>query len=348
VLDPKPDVTSLPENFIGEANEVPVHVEGIQCFSLVDTGSQVTTISESFYDRYLTHIELKSCQGLVRIEGAGGDGIPYKGFVIVSMQLSGTNPIDIPVLVVNNTMYNEKVPVLIGTNLLSRIVVNSANGNLHTGVQMAQRALKLVDRHLEKTEGTYGIIYASMGCHLEPGEVKTMCANVRVAVPISKSVAMVSDLKENSTLNVTPAIVDVDHGTKTVMLELYNSGNHAINIKNGTKIAHLDQVSLADPDSDTDQASELLQKLDLDYLRSVAASEEVTEVENMILRWSHIFSKDSTDIGKTDVLKHRIDLKDETPVKERARRIPPTMIEELKQHIRQLLDMGVIEESVSP
>ena len=105
---------------------------------------------------------------------------------------------------------------------------------------------------------------------------------------------------------------------------------------------------LADPDSDLEKSDEFLEKLDLDYLRSVATPEEVTEVESMILRWSHIFSRDSTDLGKTDVLKHRIDLFDETPVKEKARRIPPTMIEELKQHIRQLLDIGVIEESVSP
>ena len=349
---PDPDSNSnfscLPEELIGKANEVPVIVEGIHCLSLVDTGSQITSVSESFYHRYLSHSEHHSVQQLVSLEGAGGDGIPYTGYVLITLQLSGTDAGTFPVFIVHDTRYNERVPMIIGTNVISRLHVNNSCGKIHKGVQMALRSLELVDQHLDKSDGTYGIVYASTGCHLEPGEIKTVCANIRVTVPIPKSIAMVSDLNENSNLNVTPAIVDVDQSTKSVMLEMHNSGPYAMNVKSGLRIAQLDQVSLADPDSDLEKSDEFLEKLDLDYLRSVATPEEVTEVESMILRWSHIFSRDSTDLGKTDVLKHRIDLFDETPVKEKARRIPPTMIEELKQHIRQLLDIGVIEESVSP
>ena len=67
-----------------------------------------------------------------------------------------------------------------------------------------------------------------------------------------------------------------------------------------------------------------------------------------VLSWKHVFSKDSQDLGKTDVLKHRIDLVDDVPIKEKARRIAPNIIDELREHIQMLLRMGVIEESVSP
>jgi hypothetical protein len=55
-----------------------------------------------------------------------------------------------------------------------------------------------------------------------------------------------------------------------------------------------------------------------------------------------------TDIGSTDLFKHKIVLQDSTPFKQPYRRIPPGMYEEVRQHIREMLDAGVIRESESP
>ena len=96
------------------------------------------------------------------------------------------------------------------------------------------------------------------------------------------------------------------------------------------------------------EAARWLGKFNLDQLSLEATVEEVDQVKAFIVLWKQIFSRDTTDLGKTDILHHRIDLHDDVPIKERARRIAPTMIEELKQHLQQLLQMGVIEDSVSP
>ena len=92
----------------------------------------------------------------------------------------------------------------------------------------------------------------------------------------------------------------------------------------------------------------LLRKFNLEQLEAEASSDELQKVKKFILKWKHIFSRDKTDLGRTDIIKHRIDLSDEVPVKEKARRTAPHMVDELKQHIQQLLSMGVIEESTSP
>ena len=42
------------------------------------------------------------------------------------------------------------------------------------------------------------------------------------------------------------------------------------------------------------------------------------------------------------LLKHKIPLKDETPFKDRVRRIPPGMFEEVKTKIKEMLKSGVI------
>ena len=71
-------------------------------------------------------------------------------------------------------------------------------------------------------------------------------------------------------------------------------------------------------------------------------------LEDILIKHQDIFSKDDTDIGNCDKIKHRIDLTDEVPFKQPHRRIPPSMIEEVRQHLEQLLASGVIQKSKSP
>ena len=61
-----------------------------------------------------------------------------------------------------------------------------------------------------------------------------------------------------------------------------------------------------------------------------------------------IFSKADDDVGHTDIVKHRIDLIEEKPFKQRYRRIPPAAYDEVRAHFRQLLRAGIIRPSKSP
>jgi len=47
-------------------------------------------------------------------------------------------------------------------------------------------------------------------------------------------------------------------------------------------------------------------------------------------------------------VRHRIDLTDDTPFKQKHRRIPPAMIDEVRGHLQQLLASGIIRKSYSP
>jgi hypothetical protein len=68
----------------------------------------------------------------------------------------------------------------------------------------------------------------------------------------------------------------------------------------------------------------------------------------MLYRWSHVFSKNSSDLGKTNLVEHRIVLEDEKPFKQPYRKIPPGMYDEVRRHVKEMLDSGVIRESDSP
>ena len=59
-------------------------------------------------------------------------------------------------------------------------------------------------------------------------------------------------------------------------------------------------------------------------------------------------STSDTDIGTADKVKHHIELADATPFKQKYRRIPPALIDEVRMHVKELLAGGIIRPSHSP
>ena len=57
---------------------------------------------------------------------------------------------------------------------------------------------------------------------------------------------------------------------------------------------------------------------------------------------------DNLDLGKTDLVKHHIELTNYMPIKDRYRRIPPQQYEEVRKHLKEILDIGAIRCSNSP
>ena len=58
------------------------------------------------------------------------------------------------------------------------------------------------------------------------------------------------------------------------------------------------------------------------------------------------FSTGPTDLGRTDSVKHKINLTDDTPFKGPYRRISPALYEEVRQHLKEMLEADAIRPSV--
>ena len=76
--------------------------------------------------------------------------------------------------------------------------------------------------------------------------------------------------------------------------------------------------------------------------------EQKNKVKSVIEKYSFLFAMNSLDLGRTDLVKHHIELKDYTPIKDRYRRIPPHQYEEVRKHLKEMLDVGAIRHSNSP
>ena len=87
---------------------------------MLDTGSFVSTISESFYEKHFQHIQLLPLDEIMKLECADGNFMPYTGYMqaqISSVGIPSGHAQDCIFLVVPDTDYNKNIPLLIGTNV---------------------------------------------------------------------------------------------------------------------------------------------------------------------------------------------------------------------------------------
>ena len=68
----------------------------------------------------------------------------------------------------------------------------------------------------------------------------------------------------------------------------------------------------------------------------------------LLLEFHHVFSLEPNEIGCTDTTKHVIELMKDEPFKERFHRIARPLVDEVRQHIKEMLNGGAIRPSQSP
>ena len=105
---------------MGNPSIVTAEIEGKQVPYLMDTGSQVTCISESFYRTHLLHRPLQPLTNLL-VMGASGRSVPYLRYIEVKVRFTEeTAGVDMETstlaLVTPSRDGNNRAPLLLGTN----------------------------------------------------------------------------------------------------------------------------------------------------------------------------------------------------------------------------------------
>ena len=97
-----------------------------------------------------------------------------------------------------------------------------------------------------------------------------------------------------------------------------------------------------------EQMKQLFEQIKLEEGTSHWTEEQRSWVRTVIEKYSFLFAMSSSDLGRTDLVKHHIQLDNYTPIKDRYRRIPPHQYEEVRKHLKEMLDIGAIRRSNSP
>ena len=153
-------------------------------------------------------------------------------------------------------------------------------------------------------------------------------------------------------------------GSNRITVVLRNKTRDWLEIKKGMPIARMvtanevlkvtnlfpaEQTKEQSTLTETERQDLLLEKLDLSGLEAWP-QEQAEQARSLFKEYHDIFSLEKRDMGHTNATKHKIVLKnpDTPPFKERFRQILPPQLDEVREHLKLMLDAGVIRSSNSP
>ena len=159
-------------------------------------------------------------------------------------------------------------------------------------------------------------------------------------------------------IDVQTAYATLANGSHRVPVVLRNDTQDWLEIKKGMPIARMvtanaipkvTHVLPAEKPHEQSTLTEaerqelLLEKLDLTGLEAWP-KEQAERACSLLKEYHDIFSLEKHDTGHTKATKHKIVLKDPDtpPFKERFRRFPPPQLDEVRAHLKMMLDAGVI------
>jgi hypothetical protein len=131
------------------------------------------------------------------------------------------------------------------------------------------------------------------------------------------------------------------------MVTISNVTTRTVKISPKAVIAELQPVTLEEVPG-LPSSQDTAEPTSFNISEDTLTNEEFAKANEVISKNGDIFAWGDTDIGHVTTVKHRIELVDPTPFKQRCRRIPPSMFQEVRNHLQQLVEAGVIRRSKSP
>jgi len=333
--------------------------------ALLDTGATVSILSRTFYDKHLKDIPIEPLKDLLNIECAGGELLPYDGYVDVKLSTAGMtsqDSISCLFLISNDTQYNLKVPALLGTNILSYLLDGCKQkygvkflqkAALHTPWYLAMRSMVLRERELQRNGGKLGLVRSGEDkCVYIPANSQVVLRGQIVKKINFPKVCALLQPTENtsipSDLDIAPSIVDYNCDDPGIVdVHIANVTTQTVVVRPRALLCELQPVKVQRLlPMETEEEKQVIKQVEIE--REGLSKEELDLGVRIIRKFADIFSKGDEDLGHSTAIQHRIDMENDFPFKQRHRRIPPAMYDEVHSHLQQLLSAGVIRQSHSP
>jgi hypothetical protein len=349
---------------VGASNEVDLFIEDVPAKGLIDTGATVSIVSESFHSEFLGHVPIHPLGDILEIEAATGDVLPYLGYIDVAISTNGAGADVITglLLVAPDTRYNARVPVLLGTNILGSLLTDCRTTygvkffqkvDLHTPYYLAYRSMMLQEKTVRQNDWRLGFVKSieTKNIIVRPNTRVTIRGQLSKGIVYPQVCALLSPTSASTIptdLDIAPTIVDYDKNRMGIIhVHVSNITTRTVVVSPRSILCELQPVSLEGPIKkkpvETDAFIE-----DTDIEKEGLSAEELARGTGLILHFRDVFSKHEEDLGHSTAVKHRIELSNDMPFKQRHRRIPPAMFDEVKSHLNSLLSAGIIRNSHSP
>lgn len=350
---------------VGTKSTGQIIIDGTSFNCLLDTGSQVTTISQSFYNSYLYEHEIQPLNNLLEIEGANGQVVPYLGFVELNIAfppefLGASMDVDTLALVVPDVRSSQHPCVLLGMNTLD-LAYEKALANHCTfssapyGYKAVLKILELRHKLANNLDDTVKL-YAN-GPKVIPAGRTVVVEGIVCGRSLQTEKAVMlehpSHVSLPGRLTVQSSVVDIPRNQPYHLpVIIHNHSEHSVTLPTRAIIAEIGVICSIQPQVqnmlETKATPASVSEFNFDFGNSPLTLEWKSRIIAKLNAIPEVFARHDLDFGRTDKVKHQIKLSDPSSFKQRPRPIHPLDLDAVRQHLRELLDSGVIRESDSP
>lgn len=363
-----------------------VEIDGKRVKSLMDSGSEISTLTESEYHKQFDNIEASDVSKLVIIKGANGIGIPYVGLIEADVKIGDLLIPQACFFIVKDSedpatfKKKEITPGVIGCNILKHLVKNDKyfafsrmNEQWISNIEAYKKKVIFSQKiNLENRQTSIlGRVKLPKNTHI-PANSGIVLYGSTNHIPDGEEVLVdtldMHDLPPG--LVLCPTMSTISKGRVPIQIRNYN--DYGVILKQSQPVA---KIMLCDeflPDigitedrgtivveskSKTRNNSVFTEESscsNLEYLNEVKVCEENLTAEQLVrfktLLYNNrdVFSTNPNDLGYSDIVPHKIITTDNTPIRLPDRRIPPNLIPEVRKVIQDWLKHDIIKESVSP
>ncbi len=355
---------------MGPSNITSLLVNNLDCTALLDSGSQVCTITEDF----CKILGLHPVDEPLKIAGADGNNMSHQGKVYLSLKFLDQLLPKVPTLVVPTTKYRQNVPLLIGTNVIRVVksLLRQIHGDTYLDVLQDQSpswhaacSLLQAERDTIGMKEGQAVYHGPHPIVLPPGEESIIVAQVNESFNDSVLVESTTFTDTPGGIGKASVLTKVTDGT--VPVRVCNLRDKPVVIRKNMRLADVTDIAESDvqplqhPSSDppteatasahihsqTTDEHAYMPTVDLSHLSDMNAS-DLKQVEDLLLHNADVFSQTDMDFGHTDTVTHAIPLVDPVPFRLPHRRIPPAQYQEVREHLQEMEAAGAIRPSTSP
>lgn len=368
----------------GESPTIEVEMEGIAVPCLLDTGSQVTLLTESFFSRHFGDqgIHLRDASSFLTIRAANGLSIPHLGYAQLDIKIGRAEIKGCGVIVVKDHCLTDW-PGLLGMNVIRQcwdVLFSSGQSVLRCdfsastiGKQAWCRALNQCRREklFAAADGRVGFarLMTKNRIRIPARSEQIIYGCTRVGLDGQDYQAVLEPLGFHKELMVARTVSTVQRGR--IPIRVRNCGQTPIYLHRYQKLGEVYQVDTTDIMTTDDVSMTLAERNVVELgVHSACVSKAQTEavdasipvnlsteglnetqhrqLRDLLQRFSGVFANHPEDYGQTDAVKHTIPTGEAPPIRERYRQIPPKLFQEMRSVLQGMLDSGIVHKSSSP
>ena len=372
-------MSNMPDGLVGEESTIQCQIDGKPTVCLLDSGSQVTLLANSFFQTLKR--ELHPLTDLIVRHGGGGS-LPYKGWTYINLgfsaHFSGTDEaFETVALVVPDGRDSARCPLIVGTNTgifkQCHAACKRAGGErylsaLDISAECRAAYVRLDDVDKLGPNGHVGFarlkrddnFYIPAGSSKEATVViHHRCTAEQLVLIDRPDRGLPPPLYVHSQVRYLPGATFCK-----MKVTVTNPGHEDITLRPGSIVAEVGvpewcRNTLGDtllgnqmsPNEGKEEKTWTESEFDkfarLPFQWGPISPEWKERLLQSMIKNRQVFSSGEWDIGLTDKIEHEIKLTDDRPFRERSRRIALADLDDLKEHLQQLCDNNIIVESRS-